>query len=231
LEATYFCVVLIQKTEKMKQIGLATVGSVLLSVGVMAEGSENDIVTYEVISERSNVVWTGKKVTGKHYGNVSIKNGEIVVQEGSVSHAELVLDMNTITNTDLTDKQWNKKLVDHLKSDDFFSVEKHPHVTFVLTDFSLAEDNDGNDQKYIIAGDLTIKGIKHQISFPAAIEVNNSMLTAKGSVKIDRTKYDIRYGSGSFFKGLGDNMIYNDFEIEFELVAEISDSKLEVVEQ
>ena len=229
--AAYFCVVIIQKTEKMKQIGLAAVGSVLLSVGVIAEGSENEKVTYEVISEKSNVVWTGKKVAGKHSGNVSIKKGEIIVQDGTVGQAELVLDMKTITNTDLTDEQWNKKLVDHLKSDDFFSVEKHPDVTFVMTDFSPEGDNEENNQNYVITGDLTIKGITHQLSFPAKIKVNSSMLSANGKAKIDRTQYDIRYGSGSFFKGLGDNMIYNDFEIEFDLVATISDSKLEVVEQ
>ena len=214
----------------MKQLGLATVGSVLLSVSVMAEGSENGKLTFAVNSEKSNVVWTGKKVTGKHYGNVNVKQGEIVLQNGKLMQAEIVLDMSSITNTDLTDEQWSKKLVDHLKSEDFFSVEKYPSSTFVVTDFKPLENAVENEENLTIIGELTVKGITHPISFPAKVEVTDSKLFAKGKAIVDRTKYEIRYGSGSFFKGLGDNMIYNDFEIEFNLEANLADSSMELVE-
>ena len=215
----------------MKRFGLVTVGSVLLSTGVIADSSENSNVTYTVDAEKSNVTWTGKKVTGKHYGNVNIEKGEIIVRDGIIVKAAIALDMNTITNIDLTDEQWNKKLVDHLKSDDFFYVEKNPTATFILTKIIPIENSNENDENFTIVGDLTIKGITHQLRFPANVEVKSSKITVKGTAKIDRTKYDIRYGSGSFFKGLGDNMIYNEFEIGFNITSQISDSDLEVVEQ
>ena len=114
--------------------------------------------------------------------------------------------------------QWNKKLVDHLKSDDFFSVEKFPQATFVSTGFERNENsNSGAD--YIVTGDLTIKGITNPVSFPVNIEVGNGQLTATGTAVLDRTKWDVKYGSGSIFKGLGDKMIYDEFEITFNLVA------------
>lgn len=220
---------MIKKTEIMKQFGLATVGSVLLSLGTMAGNSENEKLVLKVNTEESNVVWTGKKVTGKHYGNVDIKEGYLEVKNGKITAGNLKMDMNSITCTDLTDGEWNKKLVDHLRSEDFFSVEKFPTSTFIVTSFS--ENNDGDEESYNVEGDLTIKGITKKVSFPATFELKDSKLVAQGMAKIDRTQYDIKYGSGSFFKGLGDNMIYNDFEIEFNLVAEISDSDTEVAEQ
>lgn len=213
----------------MKTVGLTTFGSVLLSLGVMAGGSENEKVVLQVNPEESTVVWTGKKVAGKHYGNVNIKDGQLVLQNGEVTTAQFSMDMNSITNTDLTDQEWNKKLVDHLKSEDFFSVEKHPVSTFVVTEFSSGENSD--NEVYTVTGDLTIKGITKSVNFPITFELKDSKFVSQGTAKIDRTKYDIKYGSGSFFKGLGDNMIYNDFEIEFKIVANVLKFDVEVAKQ
>ena len=108
----------------------------------------------------------------------------------------------------------NDKLVGHLKSDDFFGVETHPTATFVLKS---AEKKSGNE--YTVKGDLTIKGITKSIEFPATVKVSGNTLEASAEVVIDRSKFDVKYGSGSFFDGLGDKMIYDDFTLDISLVA------------
>ena len=189
-----------------------------LALGSNAEERAEDKLVYQVETSKSKIHWNGKKVTGEHTGTLSLFGGEVFEYNDQLISANMTIDMNSIVCTDLTNEQWNKKLVDHLKSDDFFSVEKHPESEFKTTAFeAMKEDENGNN--YQITGVLTIKGISHEISFPARVSTSGSGLTAVGSAKIDRTKYDIKYGSGSFFKGLGDNMIYDDFEITFELSA------------
>lgn len=201
----------------MKQFSLIVLSAILLSAGAFAKKSEDARTVYKIETDKSKVNWVGKKVTGQHNGTVSLESSEIVVEGNDVVHAGIRMDMNSIVCEDLTDPQWNKKLVDHLKSDDFFSVDKFPQATFVTTGFDV--NADGNGENYLVTGDLTIKGITNEITFPVNVETNGSLLTANGTAKLDRTKWDVKYGSGSFFKGLGDNMIYDDFEIEFDLVA------------
>lgn len=203
----------------MKQFSLMVLSAILLSAGAFAKKSEDARMVYEIETDKSKVHWVGKKVTGQHNGTVSLESSEIVVEGNDVVHASIRMDMNSIACEDLTDPQWNKKLVDHLKSDDFFSVEKFPQATFVTTGFDENPNAGGNGDNYLVTGDLTIKGITNEITFPVNVETNGSLLTANGTAKLDRTKWDVKYGSGSFFKGLGDNMIYDDFEIEFDLVA------------
>ncbi len=204
-----------KKIRKMKQFSLAILGVFLFALGAAAGNSENGKTVYNVDVKQSNVKWVGKKVGGEHSGTLSLSSGEVVAESGKVSNANITLDMNSIACTDLTDPEWNQKLVGHLKSDDFFSVEQFPKATFVTTSFKKASGSDA----YTVTGKLTIKGITNEISFPATVTVSNGQLTAKGTATVDRAKYNIKYSSGSFFENLGDKMIYDDMEIEFNLVA------------
>lgn len=199
----------------MKQIGLLTLSAILIAISAFAKDSEKDQTVYKIEQGQSKVVWTGKKVTGQHTGTLALESGVVTLNDDELAGAEIKLDMNSIANTDLTDPQWNKKLVDHLKSDDFFSVEKYPQGSFVST--SMVKN--AGEASYKVTGNLTLKGITHEISFPVNVEVEGNRLTANGSATIDRTKWNIKYGSGSFFSGLGDKMIYDEFDIEFNLVA------------
>lgn len=124
------------------------------------------------------------------------------------------MDMTSLTVEDITDPDMNKKLSDHLKSDDFFSVEKHNKSTFKITD---AKTSNGKD--YDITGDLTIKGITKPVTFPATVAVNDGKITATGKLTFDRTHYDIKFRSGSYFENLADKMIYDDVELDVKLVA------------
>lgn len=154
----------------------------------------------------SKVVWTGKKVVGQHSGTVALKEGILVFDGKQLKGGEFAMDMTSIVTTDdLGD--YKAKLEGHLKSDDFFGIEKHPTSTLVFTTIS------GEDGEYIVIADLTIKGITNPVKFDLNIDGNK----ATTSFKIDRTKYDIKYGSGSFFDNLGDKAIDNEFELNVEL--------------
>lgn len=177
---------------------------------------------YEIDKSESNVKWTGKKVAGTHYGTISLKKGKLEVQDGIIQSGIFEMDMNSIVNEDLNNVAMNKKLVGHLKSDDFFSVDNYPVSTLVIREVKVKSDNE-----QIFNGDLTIKGITKPVTFHADVSNQNGKLTAKGTIEIDRTLYDIKYGSGKFFASLGDNMIYDTFSLDFSVVANsISEKEL-----
>ncbi|GGB05401.1 YceI family protein [Puia dinghuensis] len=161
------------------------------------------IKTFEIVSTQSNIDWVGKKVTGAHNGTIAFKGGEIFLNDGKISGGKFVIDTTSIKILDITDPATNAQFFGHLASDDFFSTEKYPEATFEIASVS------GNR----VEGNLTIKGITHPAGFDAIVNVNGDQLTATGKLVIDRTKYDMKFRSGNFFKDLGDNLIYNDFEL------------------
>ncbi len=196
-----------------KSIGLLT--AVLLTASaVLAAETKEEKSAFDIDTKASKITWNAKKVSGEHTGNVSLNGGKVWVEKSAVVGANINMDMNSISCTDLTDAEWNKKLVGHLKSDDFFSVEKHPEASFEITSVKKGSNGD-----HMVNGKLTIKGISNDISFPAKVNLSNGVVKANGTAKLDRTKWDIRYGSGKFFEGLGDKMIYDEFDITFDITA------------
>ena len=176
--------------------------------------------TYKVDPAQSNVAWDGKKVTGAHNGTIKVANGTIQVDKNKVIGGTIEMDMNSIVDLDLKDQEYNQKLIGHLKSDDFFSVEKHPRATFKITDVTPIKGAKVGAPNYMVGGNLTIKGITNPISFPAEITANDNSVAAKSeAVTLDRTKWDIRYGSKSFFANIGDKAIMDDFTVQFNVVA------------
>ena len=169
---------------------------------------------YIVNAASSAIVWKGYKVTGEHTGTVKIKDGKLSFNNGVLAGGEFTIDMNSITNTDL-EGEWAGKLVGHLKSDDFLGVASHPTSRLVITR-AIAVDTKGN---YKIVGNLTIKGITKEVKFQANVKEANGSVNASGKIVFDRSEYDIRYGSGSFFDGLGDKTIYDEFDLQVSLVA------------
>lgn len=182
---------------------------VLLSVLTIAH-SQNFVVN----KNQSTVKWNGKKVGGEHYGTIKFNTGSLQVNNGQVSTGVFEIDMNSIVCDDITSEASNQRLVNHLKSDDFFSVSTHPTSRFSVTGVRKLS---GNEYEY--TGNMTIKGITHPVTFKAITEVDGSTLRASGTMVIDRAKFDVRFGSGSFFQNLGDRLIYDDFTLDFNLVA------------
>ena len=163
--------------------------------------------TKKVNAEKSTLTWVGKKVTGEHSGTVNLKEGNLIFKSGKVAGGNFTVDMTSLTTTDLSG-DWKGKLDGHLKSDDFFGTEKNPTSTLVFK--KIATKPDG---LYTVTGDLTIKGITNPVTFDLAVKGN----TATTVVKIDRTKYGIKYNSKSFFDSIGDKAIYDDFELTVNL--------------
>lgn len=173
----------------------------------------------QVNTTKTTVNWVGKKVTGSHQGVLTLKSGVISLIDGKIDAATVVIDMTTIKCTDEgKDAETKGKLVGHLSSPDFFNVAEHNTAQFVMTSFKSQKGDNGAN--YLVTGKLTIKGIAQEISFPAKVAIKDGSVVAEADFTIDRTKWDIRYGSGSFFDGLGDKVIYDDMNISFKLVAE-----------
>jgi len=169
---------------------------------------------YNVDLSKSKIEWIGRKVTGKHSGELKIASGTLNANGKSLVGGSFVMDMKSMSNTDL-DASNGQKLLGHLKSDDFFSTEKNPTSKFEITNITAL----GAD-KVTIKGKLTIKGITNEISFPATVKQQGSFIVAvANSVQIDRTKFDIKYGSKSFIEGIGDKAIEDNFELNINLVA------------
>lgn len=200
----------------MKKVFVLTGMIVFAAIAAFAGSKSGEEANLNVDTKASKVYWTAKKVTGEHTGYVAIQNGNVLLKDGVISDASVTMDMNTIECTDMQG-EWKDKLVGHLKSEDFFSVEKNPTASFDVK--SVKKSGVQN----VVTGDLTIKGITHEVSFPVEVKHADNTFTASGTAKLDRTKWDIRYRSGKFFTDLGDNLIYDEFEIRFELVAKASE--------
>ena len=163
-------------------------------------------ITKEVNTESSVVKWTGYKVTGQHEGTIMIKKGSLTFNNNVLVGGKFLIDMSTINTTDL-EGDYKKKLDGHLKADDFFGVEKHKTASMVFTTIKQ------NGANYIVNADLTIKGITNKVKFKMQVSENSAI----ANLKIDRTKFDIKYGSTSFFDDLKDRAIYDEFDLNVNL--------------
>ena len=194
--------------QKMKKV-LSTLVAALAFV-VFAFTTAPKTSRFKVDTQKSIILWNGKKVTGEHSGTIKLAGGTLSLSGTKLAQGSFTIDMTTITSTDGA----GARLEGHLKADDFFGVEKFPTANFVITKVTPAAG------KLTVSGNLTIKGITKALSFPATLAVKGTSLTAvaKG-VKVDRTKYDIRYGSKSFFDSIGDKAIDDEFTLDITLVA------------
>lgn len=154
--------------------------------------------------ETSQIDWVGRKVTGAHSGTLKFNAGTLVMDGKKLKGGSFEVDMTSITVTDLQPGKGKEKLEGHLKNDDFFGVDKF--ATAKLDFKTIADKGDSN---YTVTADLTIKDISHPVTFDIAVTDSR----ARTSFKVDRTKYDIKYGSGSFFDNLGDRAINDEFEL------------------
>ncbi|PKB18127.1 YceI family protein [Flavobacterium sp. 5] len=185
--------------KNLKTIALAFVVA-LSTLTVTAQTKKVDVT-------KSSIKWLAKKVTGEHSGTVALKSGTLVFKKKALSGGSFTVDMTSLTATDLTG-EYLGKLNGHLKSEDFFGTEKFPTSTLVFKTIA----SKGNDV-YTVTSDLTIKGITKPVTFDITVKGN----TATTTFNVDRTKYDIKYNSKSFFDSIGDKAIYDEFELTVNL--------------
>jgi len=180
---------------------------------VKAKGS-----AFNVNTKESSINWLAKKVTGSHTGTINISSGELIIDNGKLTGGKFDIDFKTIAVLELDDAEMNKKLTNHLISEDFFSAEKYPIGKFEISSVSEIT-NAASGNNYDIKGNMTIKGITKEISFPAKLNVDNKKANAEASIELDRTEWDIKFRSGKFFENLGDKLIYDKFNLVVKLSA------------
>lgn len=191
----------------MKKSALSLVLAVFTGVTTMASTPVDNEVK-QVKTTESTVTWKGYKVTGSHHGTIALKAGSLIFDGDKLTGGEFVVDMPTLVSNDLQG-EYKGKLEGHLKSDDFFGVEAHPTSKLVFTSVKATGKN-----SYEVTGDLTIKGKTNPVTFDISIYGNKATAT----MKVDRSLYDVKYGSGSFFDNLGDKTIYDEFDLVVDLV-------------
>ncbi|MEM6964816.1 MAG: YceI family protein [Bacteroidota bacterium] len=166
-----------------------------------------------VDTQESVITWKGYKVTGEHAGTLKVKNGKLDFDNGKLTGGSFDIDMTSIKVTDLSGGMAGK-LEGHLKSPDFFGVEKYPTAKFNITKVV----SRGKAGEYKIIGDITIKETTKEIRFNANVTDKGGVKTALADITLDRSEFDVRYGSGSFFDNLGDKTIYDEFDLNVKLV-------------
>lgn len=165
---------------------------------------------YKVDVTKSSITWEGKKFAGSHNGNVDLTSGTLGFDGKKLTQGGFIANM-----TSLKDSERNANLEKHLKSEDFFGIEKFPAANFVITKV------EGSGANVSITGDLTIKGVKNVVSFPATVVWNadKTVTATADKIVVDRTKYGIQFKSKSVFANIGDNFIYDEFTLNVKLVA------------
>ena len=181
---------------------IAAAVGLFLSNGLFAQ-------KFEANTEKTSIKWTGKKIATEHYGEIGLSNGFLEIRDDRITAGMFEVDMTTIRNSDIDNEARNQRLVGHLKSNDFFSVEQYPASSLEITGSTRFVDD-----KATISGRLTIKGKTEPVTFET-VRKNN---TYNASLSVDRSKFDVRYGSDSFFDNLGDNAIDNIFTLDIQLV-------------
>lgn len=220
--------------KKNRIFGIAIIGAIFLVVACKKEVKKNvEGVAMPIVEgvvfdgekkinlEESVVIWKGHKLFGAHTGEVELKEATLVFKDKILNSGNFIVDMNTIKATELMkdedegDEEEEEEgehddrddLSGHLKNADFFDVEKYPEAKFTTTNVEKINDT------YNINGNMTIKGTTNPINFTGKIKGNEFF----GTISINRTKYGVKYGSGSFFSNLGDNVIKDNFDIIFKL--------------
>ena len=175
---------------------------------------------YHVDTEKSVVEWTGRNINNRHYGRIAISGGEVVLADGLPVSGRFVLDMAGISNIDLQDEGWRAMLLRHLKSDDFFDVERYPTTVFELRGAAAIAGATPGTPNVEISGSLTVKGMTRPLCFPAMIAPQeDGTLKAQAALDLDRTLWNVCYGSGKLYERLGMHLVNDLVSVELFIVA------------
>lgn len=181
---------------------LKTTALSLFMLGVFAVGT-SQTTKKEIKTNKSEIAWVGKKLTGEHDGTIAVQSGYMNFENNLLVGGELIIDMTSIEVEDLSGDS-KRDLENHLKSDDFFGVSSFPVAILEI----VKAVHKGGDN-YEVMANLTIKGITKSINF----NLMAGKKYATADFKIDRAQYNVRYGSKTFFSDLGDKFIEDKFDI------------------
>ena len=200
--------------KKTKFFSVIIISFLLMSFSVL-----NNHVDYFIVdSKQSQIEWIGEKVSGTHTGTILLSGGTVKNNHGSIS-GNFEFDMTSISNADIKNEKSKKKLEEHLKSTDFFDVANFPKATFVISSVTPNVESNSSGYSHIINGNLSIKNISNEISFKANLTMQSDKVTCSGTAIIDRSKFAINYASKTTFPDIGDKMIFDEFKLNFNIVA------------
>jgi len=176
-------------------------------------------ITYTVDPAQSTISWNAKKVTGEHNGLVKIAKGQLSIDGNKLTGGTFVADMTTMRDIDKGEANpFNERLVNHLRSEDFFGVEKFPTSTFVITSVKLIGGAKAGEPNYTVSGDLTIKGTTKPQTFPATLNLTGNVAQATAKLSVNRIDYDIKYRA-AIIGTAADKIIDDTFMLDLKLVA------------
>lgn len=179
-----------------------------------------EAVSYNLVTDNSLIHWEGYKPTATHTGTISLSEGSFKLNGSQITEGNFTIDMKSINVTDL-EGEWKENLEKHLmgtvegKEDDFFNVNNFPTAEFKIKGIT---EKDGEE---LIVGDLTLKGITNEVAVPVKVEEldNNTVKITSDEFEIDRTRWEIKFGSRSFFDSLGDNFVNDNMQLKLDLTA------------
>ena len=174
---------------------------------------------FKLSNNQSTVNWKGMKPGGEHYGEIEEVTGTVDTDGDKVTGGNFVIDMNTISCKDLTSEAMNSRLVGHLKSEDFFHTDKYPKAYFNIKRIKEKQVKSGDfTGNYEVTGDLTVRGVTEEVTFPAYITMEGSKVYAKtGEISLDRTRWNVNYQSKKIFKNLTDKFIKDEMIVSLDL--------------
>jgi len=175
--------------------------------------------SYPLDLMESRVEWLGRNLINKHWGHVGIESGHLTFTNGVLSGGEVVLDMNAITCTDLNGSELHDVLVRHLKSDDFFDVERFPQAKFVIQSAAEMDGFAPGGRNLLVKGELTLKGVTNPVEFTSSAgPTPDGKAAAQALVVVDRTKWNVLYGSGRYFNRLAGHLVNDDIEFQLRVI-------------
>ena len=206
----------------MKRYGFILLAVISGTSQMRAEGPEAGEApgtAYSLDYTKSTLYWEGSRPGGGHHGTVEVVTGVLNTSENSLVGGTFEIDMSTIRNDDVQNAGMRNRLVDHLKSEDFFYVEKYPSANFTITKVSpYAGSKEDISATHMITGDLTIRGNTHQITFPAEVSMNGEMVSARTrKISLDRTRWEVNHMSKSVFAEMKDNFIDDEMIVKLDL--------------
>jgi polyisoprenoid-binding protein YceI len=201
--------------EEWQAAGLPLEGSGDLPQPPVPEGS------YQIDTVKSVIRWTGRNLFNHHNGTVRLAGGEIHLRHGQLISARFTIDMASIACEDLVDPALNTMLLAHLRTADFFDVERHPTAEFVAHAAERIEASTDGTPNYLLRGTFTLRAISHSLEFPVLIAAKDDgqLLAGQGVLELDRTEYGSLYGSGKLFRFLGQHLVNDQVHLHVKIHA------------